>query len=125
MVEKQQHSKLGIASTILAVVIWIYFVVLTLIVVNTDYFSIIFDRYLAGKQSGMVKEFGEFSTMILIMLTLFLVIPVSLHFIGIIMGLIGTLSKTKKRLFGVIGLLANLIPFLFLVGFSLIDMFNN
>lgn len=110
---QKKHSKLGIASIILAIGNWIY---LTLIVffLNSGSFSNIFDRFFSSHQSGMVKGFEDFGTAIIIGIILLLIIPSFVHLIGFICGIISSFSKTKKHLFGVIGLILNTLPFFIL-----------
>lgn len=109
-----KHSKLGISSTILAVSIWIYLVILTLLFFKTDYFAKIFNLLFSSNQSGMVAGMGDLGTAILVLLVLFFLIPFIGHLLGIILGLVGTFTRTKKRLFGIIGLFLNVFPFILL-----------
>lgn len=107
---EKTHSKLGIASIILAIGNWIYMTCVAFFF-NSDSFSKIFDRYFSSNQSGMVKGFEDFNTAIILAVVLLLIIPSFVHLIGFIFGIIGSFSKTKKRFFAVIGLILNALPF--------------
>ncbi len=108
------HSKLGIASTLLAVGTWIYLAISLLLFFQTSLFTKFYDNFLSSNQGGMIKGMGDFGAFILLILFLFLVIPILAHLCGIVLGLIGSFSKTKIRFFGVIGLLLNILPFVLL-----------
>lgn len=107
---EKTHSKLGIASIFLAIGNWIYLTIIAFFL-NSDSFSKIFDRFFSSNQSGMVKGFEDFSTAIIIGVFLLLIIPSFVHLVGFIFGIIGSFSKTKKRLFGNIGVILNVLPF--------------
>ena len=116
-----KHSKLGIASTLIAIGIWIYFALAVVLFLNTDFFAKIFDTIFSSKQGGMVKGFGDSGVAILLLIVLFIGIPVLGHLLEMIFGLFGIFSKTKNKIFSVIGLILNILPFilgliLFLIG---------
>ncbi|MBX7169973.1 MAG: hypothetical protein K1X72_03375 [Pyrinomonadaceae bacterium] len=118
-----KHSRFGIASTILALCIWLYLAISLLLFFETNLFTSFYDKFLSSNQGGMIKGMGDFGLFILLMLFLFLVVPILGHLCGIVLGLIGSFSKTKIRVFGVIGLFLNILPFvllgiLYLVGSS-------
>jgi hypothetical protein len=71
-------------------------------------------KLFSSNQSGMVAGMGDLGTAILVLLVLFFLIPFIGHLLGIILGLVGTFTRTKKRLFGIIGLFLNVFPFILL-----------
>ena len=94
----KKHSKFGIASTLLALGIWLYVGISAFIFIKID-------------ESGNSQIFGSLSTLILSAFILFLVLPIIGHILGIILGIVGCFSKTRIRVFGVIGLILNVLPF--------------
>lgn len=124
MNERASHSKLGIVSTFVAVGIWIYLVVLFWIIFKTNYFSEIFEKYFSTKKGGMVDGFADFGIALSLLALLFLVIPTFGHLTGLFLGIFTIFSKTKKRLFGVIGLILNLLPFVLSLALYLIGLFS-
>ena len=75
MNESESHSKLGIVSTLLAIGIWNYLVVLFSIIFKTNYFSEIFEKYVSTKRGGMVDGFVDFGIALSLLALLFLGIP--------------------------------------------------
>lgn len=124
MNESESHSKLGIVSTFLAVGIWIYLAILFWIIFKTNYFSEIIEKYVSTKKGGMVDGFADFGIALSLLALLFLGIPIFGHITGIMFGIFNLFSKTKKRLFGVIGLILNLLPFVLSIALYLIGLFS-
>lgn len=117
----REHSKSGIFSTLFALIIWIYLGLITLVFLKTDLFSKFFDKYFSSRKGGMVNGMGDIGVAIGLLFFLFIILPIFGHLLGLILGIIGCFSKNKKRLFGIIGLCLNLLPFfvlliLFLIG---------
>ena len=108
----KKHSRLGLASIILALGIWLYLIISGLLFFRTEFFTKFYNSYLNNKRGGMVEGFGDLAVFILFLLFLFVFIPGVGHLLGFIFGFIGSLSQTKKRLFGIIGIILNLSPFI-------------
>lgn len=117
----KKHSKLGIASTILAISIWIYFGLLLYLFLYTDVISKNLNNILP--ESNGIADFKGFGVAILLLGIIFLVIPIFGHFIGFILGISGCLIKNKKKLFAVIGLSLNILPFALGIIFYVIGSF--
>src|SRR5687767_12715793 len=107
----KKHSKLGIASTLLGLAVWIYFVIILLILFKTDYLSKLYDALFPNKNSGL----SDIWVAVLFLLFIFIGIPALGHLVGFILGIIATISPTKKRLFGIIGIILNVFPFLLIL----------
>lgn len=120
---KRVHSKLGIFSTVLPFIIWVYLGILTLVFLKTDLFSKFFEKYVSSQEGGMVKGMGDFGVALALLFFLFIILPIAGHLLGLILGIIACFSKNKKRLFGIVGLCLNLIPFFVLLILFLIRNF--
>lgn len=113
-----EHSKSGIFSTVIAFIVWMYFGILTLVFLKTDYFPKFFEKYFSSHEGGMVKGMGDLGVALALLFFLFIILPIAGHLLGLILGIISCFSKNKKRLFGIAGLCLNLFPlFVFLILF--------
>ncbi|MBX7055453.1 MAG: hypothetical protein K1X36_10885 [Pyrinomonadaceae bacterium] len=117
---RKKHSKLGIASTIVAVGVWVYFAVMFVLVFYVDGFSGYLTDLFVPESRGMTDLRGM-GVGVVLFSTIFLLLPVVGHLIGTILGTAGLFVTSRKRLFSVIGIVLNLLPaavlfFLFLVG---------
>lgn len=115
----KKHSKSGVASCLIALGVWFYFGVVILCVFYSERFWKILDN-IFSKSDG-TSGLGELGLAIIFLIFLLVVVPFIGHLIGLILGAIGTIQSTKNRLFGVIGLILNIFPFvagliLYLIG---------
>jgi len=118
---KAQNSRLGIASFVLAILLWTFFVVMIILVTQTDLSNKIFAPIEGLKNdnlglSGLLRGFFR-------MLVLFILIPFGGHFIGLTLGIIGTTQKNKKRFFPVAGIVLNGLYFVGLVLLNIVPAF--
>lgn len=111
MTERQGQSRLGIASCLMAIGVWVYSAIAVLIAARTDAASQI-GRLFATGQTGMVKGVGDFGLAVFIAGLVFIVIPVVGHLVGIVCGAAGAFSTTRKRIFAFLGVMLNAAPFL-------------
>lgn len=108
MNERQKHSKLGIASCLIAIGIWTLFFLFFVLSLNSDGFSKFVETTfydLLHINTGLT---------VIVMVILFGVIPIGGHILGAIFGIIGSCGKNKQRSFAVIGLILNILPLVFL-----------
>ena len=103
MSERLTHSKAAIASTILPIAIWIYLGLLGLLVIWKPFLK--FLNRIFG------DSFGALGAAFILAIFLFGIIPFAGHQAGAICSIIGLFSKDKKRIFAVIGLVLNILPF--------------
>lgn len=120
---KTQHSKLGIASCVIALTVWIYLAVLIYLFFYNEEFGRKFNDFLP-KNSGM-SDFSGLGTALGLMVVMFLIIPVCGHLLGLIFGLIGVIQKTKKKLFAVAGLIMNALIFVGGLVLNIIGILSN
>lgn len=116
----KKHSKLGIASCVIAVLTWIYLAVLIYLVYYNEGFMRYIDRNVLPSNSGMA-DFSGLGTALVLLLIFFVVIPIAGHLTGLVFGFIGAVQGTKKKTFAVAGLIMNLLiffsgTFLYIVG---------
>lgn len=88
-----KHSKHGIASCLIAIGIWFSLALI---------FGLIIAQISVSKLVGNV--FHEF-------LNIEIGLVIGGHILGIIFGIVGSCAKNKKRVFAVIGLILNILPF--------------
>lgn len=120
---KTQHSRLGIASCIIAVLTWIYLAVLIYLVYSDDKFTRYISDNFLPRNSGM-SDFSGLGTALVLMLIFFVAIPVGAHLTGLVFGFVGVVQKTKKKTFAVAGLIMNLLIFFSGILFSIVAMFK-
>lgn len=120
---KTQHSRLGIASCLIAVLTWIYLAILIYLVYYNDNFTRYVSDNFLPRNSGM-SDFSGLGTALVFMLIFFVVIPVGAHLTGIVFGFIGTVQKTKKKTFAVAGLVMNLLIFFSGIFFYVVAIFK-
>lgn len=119
----KKHSKLGIASCLIALITWIYLTILIYLVYFHEGFTqYISDHYLP-RNSGMA-DFSGLGTALLLMVIFFFIIPIAGHLTGLIFGLIGVFQKTKKKTFAVVGLGMNILIFFTGMFFYVIGIFT-
>ncbi len=96
--ELLKHSKLGIASVVIALIVYIYFLV-------AGYIS------LYGLDE-LFKDSNSFAALGILIIAFFIHLAVcSVGFIiGLALAIVGLIKKDKKRLFPVIGLILNALP---------------
>ncbi|HMS42304.1 MAG TPA: hypothetical protein PKE69_18875 [Pyrinomonadaceae bacterium] len=97
---EKSHSRLGVASFLVSVILPILMTVFSIITFSID-----------------TKRNSVGSDIVLILLVISLTFPI-LHFVGLTLGIAGIFVKTKKRLFAVIGTILNAV--LLLVGIGLV-----
>jgi len=105
-----QHSRLGIASFILGILLWAYLIILIILATQTDFLNQLATPIQGLKNdslglSGLLKFFFW-------LVLLFGIIPFAGHMIGLILGLVGTIQKRKRRVIAISGLVINGLYFL-------------
>lgn len=103
MSERLIHSKTAIASTILPIAVWSYLGLSGLILSWRPSLRLV-DRIFGD-------SIGALGVAVILAVFLFGLIPIAGHLAGAICGIIGLFSKDKKRIFAVIGLVLNILPF--------------
>jgi hypothetical protein len=106
-----QHSKLGIASVLIAIVVWGYFLLLGTLLLKTELANNLFP-----KDMGFIAQAAAFLLIILFVLLL----PLAGFLAGLVFGIFGIFQKTRKRVFAVIGLILNVLPLIFGVIYNLV-----
>lgn len=118
---KTQNSRLGIASFILAIFLWTFFIVMIILFTQTDLLNGLFSPIKGLKNdnfglSGLLKGFFW-------MVVLFGIIPFVGHFTGLILGIVGAFQKNKKRFFPIAGIVFNGLYFVGLILLSIVSAF--
>lgn len=120
---EKKHSKLGIASCVIALLTWFYLAVLVYLVYFNDNFTrYISDNYLP-RNSGMA-DFSGLGTALVLLLIFFVAIPVGGHLTGLVFGFLGAVQRTKKKTFAVAGLVMNLLIFFSGIFFYIAGIFS-
>lgn len=117
------HSKLGIASCLIAVGVWIYFGILFLMFIYTTKISKFLEDTFVRNADGS-SSFGAAGVFLIFFAVIFVVVPIIGHLIGFIFGTIGTIQGNKKRLFGAVGVFLNILPLAVGLFFYLVDEFS-
>jgi hypothetical protein len=105
MSEMPKHSKLGIASCLIALGIWGCLALIFALILNFESFS----KFLGDSFFKLLNI--ETGLAVIVVVFLFGVIPIGGHLLGIIFGIAGSCAKNKQRVFAVIGLILNILPF--------------
>jgi len=100
-----KHSKLGIASCLIAIGIWLSLALIFVLILNVNSFS----KFLEDAFNKLLSI--ETGLAVIVILFLFGVVPIRGHILGVIFGIIGSFAKNKQRVFAVIGLILNILPF--------------
>lgn len=111
---EKRHSKLGIASCLVAFCVWIYFVTVFYLFFYVDGFSKYIGDAVTPESHGMTDLSGM-GVAIVAMTLMFVGIPIFGHAIGLLIGTIGVFRSSKKRLFSAVGILLNLLPIFILL----------
>ncbi len=119
-VVRKKHSKLGIASTVVAIGVWLYFAAMFVLVFYVDGFSGYLTDLFVPESRGMTDLRGM-GVGVVLFSTIFLLLPILGHLLGTILGTAGLFTTSRNRLFSVIGVVLNLLPaallfVLFLIG---------
>ncbi|HRI03877.1 MAG TPA: hypothetical protein PLL77_09055 [Pyrinomonadaceae bacterium] len=118
-VAQKQHSKLGIASCLMAFCVWLYFAVMLYLVFFADGFTKWLNDLFVPESRG-ISDFRGMGTAVVVFAVIFFLIPVAGHIFGLIMGAIGIILPKNKRLFPAAGIALNLLPVVILSIFYLI-----
>ncbi|MBK8305167.1 MAG: hypothetical protein WBC19_15160 [Pyrinomonadaceae bacterium] len=116
---QKRHSKLGIASCLTALGVWVYFVVMLYLVFYVDGFTKILSDLFIHESRG-ISDFRGMGTAVVVFAVIFFLIPVASHIFGLLMGAIGIVLPKNKRLFPAAGIILNLLPVAILSIFYLI-----
>lgn len=111
MSELKKHSKPGIASCLIAFGIWIYFGLLLYLFFNVEGFAKLLGEKVIPESRGMT-DFSGLGTAIFLIILLFFIIPAVGHLVGFFLGLIGCMRENTKKLFAVVGIILNAVPFI-------------
>lgn len=99
-----KHSKLDIASCLIAIGIWASPALIFVLILNVNGFS----KFMEDAFYKLLNI--ETGLAVIVILFLFGVVPVSGHLLGIVFGIAGGCAKNKQRVFAVIGLILNILP---------------
>lgn len=116
---QKRHSKLGIASCLMAFAVWIYFVVMLYLVFFTEGFTKVLNDLFVPESRG-ISDFRGMGTAVVVFAVIFFLIPVAGHILGLLMGSIGMVLPGRKRFFPTTGIILNLLPVIILSAFYLI-----
>ncbi|MEQ1923812.1 MAG: hypothetical protein ABL952_15005 [Pyrinomonadaceae bacterium] len=116
---QKRHSKLGIASCLMAFAVWIYFVVMLYLVFFTEGFTKVLSDLFVPDSRG-ISDFRGMGTAVVVLAVIFFLIPVAGHILGLLMGAIGMVLPGRKRFFPAAGITLNLLPVVILSIFYLI-----
>jgi hypothetical protein len=112
---KTQFSRLGIASCVLGVFVWIYYIAAIFVFFYTDLLKSFNSLGGTSRSGQVVSGFEGLLEAILLLIFLYVVVPFAGFGLGLILGLAGCIQQKRKRVFAVIGLPVNALFFLFLV----------
>lgn len=118
-VAQKRHSKLGIASCLMAFGVWVYFAVMLFLVFYVDGFTKILSDLFVPDSRG-ISDFRGMGTAVVVFAVIFFLIPVAGHIFGLLMGAIGMVLPGRKRFFPSAGIILNLLPVVILSIFYLI-----
>lgn len=115
----KRHSLLGQASCLIAIGIWIYFAAAFYLVFYVNGTNRVLTDLFIPESRGMT-DLGGMGMAIVIYTVIFFFIPVIGHLFGLILGIVGLLSRSRKKLFPSLGATLNLLPVFILTAFYLI-----
>lgn len=118
-VTQKRHSKLGIASCLMAFGIWVYFLVMLYLVFYVEGFTKVLNDLFVPESRG-ISDFRGMGTAVVVLAVIFFLIPVAGHIFGLLMGVISIILPKNKRLFPAAGIVLNLLPVVILSIFYLI-----
>ena len=118
-VAQKRHSKLGIASCLMAFGVWVYFAVMLFLVFYVDGFTKLLSDLFVPDSRG-ISDFRGMGTAVVVFAVIFFLIPVAGHIFGLLMGAIGIVLPGRKRFFPAAGIILNLLPVVILSAFYLI-----
>jgi len=118
-IAQKRHSKLGIASCLIAFGVWLYFAVMLYLVFFVEGFTkVVSDLFIPDSRG--ISDFRGMGTAIVVFAVVFFLIPVAGHILGLLMGAVGIVLPKNKRLFPAAGIILNLLPVAILSIFYLI-----
>jgi hypothetical protein len=120
--ENQKQSKLGVASCLIALAIWLYLGIIFFFLTYVPGFTRYLDNHLFRNSDGS-SAFGTMFLAMILFFGFFILIPFGGHLVGLILGIAGAVQKSKKRLFGVIGIVLNVLPFIVVLIWNLLPGF--
>ncbi|MBK9214044.1 MAG: hypothetical protein IPM59_00350 [Chloracidobacterium sp.] len=115
----KHHSLLGQASCLIALAIWVYFGAAFYLVFYLDGTNRVLADLFIAESRGMTDLSGM-GMAIVIYTVIFFFIPVIGHLVGLILGVIGLLSRSRTNLFPGLGIALNLLPVFILSALYLI-----
>ena len=116
---QKRHSKLGIASCLIAFGVWLYFAVMLYLVFFVEGFTkVVSDLFIPDSRG--ISDFRGMGTAIVVFAVVFFLIPVAGHILGLLMGAVGIVLPKNKRLIPAAGIILNLMPVAILSIFYLI-----
>lgn len=121
---QKRHSKLGIASCLMAFGVWAYFAVMLYLVFFTEGFTKWLNDLFVPPSRG-ISDFRGMGTAVIVFAVIFFVIPVIGHLLGFIMGMIGVIRPINKRLFPAAGIILNLLPVVILSIFYIVGTLSS
>jgi energy-converting hydrogenase Eha subunit G len=107
---RKKHSKIGIASCLIAVAVWIYFGVLLYLFFRVESFARLLGENFISESRGM-NDFSGLGTAIVLLALLFFFVPAIGHLLGFFLGVTGFLRDDANRTFPVVGVILNILPF--------------
>lgn len=110
------HSKLGVGSCVIALLVWVYFVLAFYLIFYVDGFTQKLSDIFIPESRG-VTDLSGMGIAVVLFSVIFFFIPAFGHFSGALIGLIGIFRSSTKRLFPIAGLTLNLLPIVVLVFF--------
>ena len=124
--KEKKHTGIGIASFIIAMIIWIGGVnLLVSTIPQMAELAEAIDPTIVDQEviEQEILEFYEANPMISLSLLLLMALG-GLTFLGLILGIIGCFAKNRKKLFAVLGTIFNALPiatfiFFLLIGFAI------
>ncbi len=115
----KRHSLLGQASCLIAIGIWIYFAAAFYLVFYVDGTNRVLNDLFIPESRGMTDLSG-LGMAVVIYTVIFFFIPVIGHLVGLILGVVGLFSRSRRKLFPSLGVALNLLPVFILTAFYLI-----
>ncbi|HMT08955.1 MAG TPA: hypothetical protein PKA82_13200 [Pyrinomonadaceae bacterium] len=110
---ERKHSKLGITSCIVAFAVWVYFAVAVYLVFYVEGVTKWLNDNFTPESRG-ISDFRGLGTAIVVFAVIFFIIPLAGHFLGLLFGVVGLISRKTKNLLPVAGIALNLLPGLIL-----------
>lgn len=121
---QKRHSKLGIASCLTAIGVWVYFWVMLYLVFFVDGFTKTLSDVFIPESNG-ISDFRGMGAAVVLLALIFFLIPVLGHIFGLLMGAISIFLPGRKRLFPAAGIILNILPVVILTVFYLIGTLSS